>query len=278
MMMKPGSLFIFICLTLFSNVSSYAISPFGGAITAGSGLSGRAVAEEVEGASQNPALVAFSKGYHLRLTGLRGDNQIGQSAFRVSILDNMPDTALPASILYSEFRNQQNFTERDLLINFGNLIGEKSALGFAVGYRTIPGLDIGNPLARERSQVYAMIGAQHYFSEELGIAGTFETNNYGVGISYIHRRLIRLRLDYTHSTLGRVGGRSNFASFGGETFINQWLVLRLGATQAVRDEVQSTWGIGLMGPRLKINYAYAPFNFFRSNEYAHWLDFSMPVW
>lgn len=65
---------------------------------------------------------------------------------------------------------------------------------------------------------------------------------------------------------------------GGETFINRWLVLRLGAVQMPSGRTDSTWGIGFMGPRLKLNYAYAPLNFLRSNEYAHWLDLSLPVW
>jgi hypothetical protein len=268
---------LFFLFGIFFNKITYG-SGFGGAISAGSGLSGRAVAEEGEGASFNPALVAFSKGYHFRITGLQPAGTTSQSALRVSILDSLPETVIPASILYSELKNHQNFTERDFLVNFGNMMGAKSGLGFGIGYRTKPHLDLSNPVQEERSQVYALVGAQHYFSNELSVAATFEPQNYGFGLGYIFRRLIRLRADYTQSSLGEAPGREGFISLGGETFINRWIVFRLGAIQASHDNPQSTWGVGFMGPRLKLNYAYAPFNILRSNEYAHWLDLSLPVW
>jgi hypothetical protein len=255
-----------------------ANTSFGGAISAGSGLSGRAIAEEGEGSSLNPALVAFSKGYHFRLTGLQPGGARGPSALRVSILDNLPDTLVPASILYSEYKHNQNFTGRDFLLNFGNMIGPKSGFGFGVGYRTRSDFDLSHPYEGERSQVYAVIGAQHYFSNEFSLAATFEPQNYGVGLGYIFRSVIRLRADYTRSTLSGIVAREGFASIGGEAFMNRWIVLRLGAIHATGDSVNSTWGIGFMGPRLKLNYAYAPYNILKSNEYAHWLDLSMPVW
>jgi hypothetical protein len=228
-------------------------SSFGGAISAGSGLSGRAVADEVEGASQNPALVPFSKGYHFRVTGLQSGQSIGGSSVRVAVLDNLPDTAVPASILYSEFRNSQNFTERDFLVNFGNLIGEKTGLGFAVGYRTRPALDLGNPLQVDRSEVYGMVGVQHYFTNEFSIAGTFEPKNYGAGLSYIYRRLIRMRFDVAQmgETLVQRPGGQVLSSLGGETFINRWLVLRLGAAQLGSEGIKSTWGVGFYGAKIK---------------------------
>jgi hypothetical protein len=255
-------------------------SPFGGAITAGSGLSGRAVVDEAEGASQNPALIPFSKGYHIRVTGLKDGGDVANSALRLSILDNLPDTAIPASILYSEFRNQQNFTEREFLVNFGNLITERTGLGLGVGYRTRPDLDLNNPEQRGRSQVYAMAGVQHYFTNELSLAGTLEPQNFGIGMSYIFQRLIRLRLDVAQLGEGMTlaSGWQTTSSVGGETFMNRWFVLRLGAAQVGSLPFRTTWGLGFMGPRLKLNYAYAPFNILRSSEYAHWLDLSMPVW
>jgi len=255
-------------------------SPFGGAITAGSGLSGRAIVDEAEGASQNPALVPFSRGYHFRVTGLKGGSAAGNSAIRVSVLDNLPDTAIPASILYSEFQNERNFTERDFLVNFGNLISERTSLGFGVGYRTRPDLDLNNLEQRARSQVYAMIGAQHYFSNELSLAGTFEPQNLGIGLGYIFRRLIRIRLDVAQlrGEGSSFSQRPILSSLGGETFMNRWLVLRLGAAQMGSSPLKITWGLGFMGPRLKLNYAYAPSNILRSSEYAHWLDLSMPIW
>jgi hypothetical protein len=287
-------------------------SRFGGAITAGSGLEGRAILEDTEGVSENPAHVAFAQGYHVRLTGIHGSSlktsqkNLSQVIGRLAILDHLSETSFPASFVYSQlYHSNIDFLEKDFQINIAEKLNKKTSVGLGLGYRIRPqGLperqlldpSQGGPQGPSQEgqaqgkaegkteSFYAVLGGQYFVQEFFSLGATYSPQDYGVGLGYIFKQIIRLRLDYSNDSGLLSRGR---VSFGGEAFSNQWVVLRLGGIYRLSEQSYGgnhsqkplvwTWGIGFLGPRLRVNYAYAPLN--HSLDYrVHWLDLSLPIW
>lgn len=254
---------------------------FQGAVTAGSGQGGRAVLEETDGSGLNPAMISFIRGYHVRVTGSQSPSLGGlNSRYQISLLDNTPETPFPASILYSE-TNQSGYEEKkekDFLFSLGHLYHPRFSLGFGIGYRSEQLLD-ENQNRISPSTIYGVFGMQYFFRPELSFAMSMDDKQGGIGVGYIMKNLLRLRGDI--SKTNKVDEGLGY-HVGAEAFLSRWLVLRGGhewfhQSYESGDKGAGSWGLGFVGPRLKLNYAYAPVVGPKLG-YAHWLDLSLPLW
>lgn len=245
-------------------------------------MGGRGVIEETEAGGLNPALIPFTRGYQFRLTGVQNTPELGGSSVRVAILDNMPETAFPASILYAESGAGTDVTERDFLLNFGNLMQPRFSMGWGIGYRVLE-QSIILDMAKNRSEIYPIGGFQYFFNPDFSFGGVAEPRSQGVGFGYIYQRMIRARLDVVREVAfsgfdtDQEPEPVSYGAVGAEAYLNEWLVLRFGY-QGNTDFGGATWGVGFVGPRLRLAYAQAPSVVGAESENAHWLDLSFPVW
>lgn len=274
-------------LTLMAGISEAHVS----AISAATARSGRAAIESYDVPFLNPAGIAYVKGYNFAsgVSRLRSPEGALQEEFALSLADNTQDTVVPTNLAYVQKKDVSDGTgwvQKDLRLSLGNFISGRNALGLGLVYRQ------DEESLGKSQQLNLVLGSLVALSENLGLAVVLEnvapmmnsgtprerlSSRVGMGLSYIHGRVLRSRLDLTS------GENSNFGlptlAVGLENYWNRWLIFRLGASrdQERREDIRSA-GFGFDGPRLGIHYAFQSVVGEQTEESRHSIDLGFPLW
>lgn len=276
-----------------------------GAVTTATAGSGRAALELSDSPVLNPASVPFLKGYSFysgyATQGFAADlatdeNPGTQQMFQVGLTDNMKETVFPTSFAYSQVRQRQgdtvDWTNKEFRLSFGQFLFPQLAVGASGQFIQD---DIASPELFEPTTKYHQIN---------GSFGILWAPNKGFGIAYVLDRPYRSGLSfpelYRPITRSSLAVNINLRDFvrmkldvltdskhslhrptvagGIETFMNQWMVLRMGAQRnfELAYPVYAA-GIGFVGPKFALNYAFlnAPE---KSLLTRHAIDLSVPIW
>lgn len=261
------------------------------AISAGTASAGKAAIEPYDVPYQNPAGIAYTRGYHFatgvsRLT-TKGDDD--QEEFAVLLSDNLDDTVVPTALAYiqrKDLGNGSDFNSRDLKLAVGNYIVGKNAVGFGFAYRQ------ERTTLGQNQGLSMVLGSLFAINKNLGFAVVLENfapilnsdtlrerldPQTSLGLSYNFGQFLRMRLDAS-SERNNSWNRPTFAT-GLENYWNRWLIFRLGAARdnEYQESIYSV-GFGFAGPRLGVHYALQTIERPTSRDQRHSIDLGFPIW
>lgn len=223
--------------------------------------SGRAAIVPNEAASLNPATLAHLRGRDLH-SAFFGDE------WSVGISENSADTMIPAAFKFNRRKwrsGTKEYIESDLRLAMGQFISERWAFGvtahqrdFQLGEASWKGINVDAGL---------MSVINRRLSAALVLYDLFSPNTNelpedlrpsprtGIGATLLLSEQVRLRLDYLTSR--QHTWTSGTTMLGYESFLSQWLVVRMGLQSDREREIElATAGLGLELPRFRLNYAY----------------------
>jgi hypothetical protein len=262
---------------LFAAVSEY------GAVTVGTAGSGRASLEVSDTPFLNPAGLSFIRGYHFSTSYSNQDPRGGRgSQFILSLTDATSESPVPTSLGYyqAQFLDGDERVEQHRLMRlaFSGRLQNNFSMGMGLSYREFFFGSIG-------PQRRTMIDLASLYSLDEDSGLSFHINNIRVGTPDVDPRIddekklgIAFNHNYTPSMRFKVDVFTDQTSLGVESFVNQWLVWRLGA-QRVYQMNGNIFGMGLgfVGPKFGINYGFEN-NPTIVGSARHVFDLSFPVW
>lgn len=264
---------------------------FVSAISRGTAGAGRAAVESSDVAFQNPASIAYVRGYHFTTGISRLSSPLGvdQEELAVLLSDNFKETVVPTALGFVQKRDlgtDEGYVQRDIRLAVGNILYESTALGFGLTYR------------QERSsllntqQLSMVIGSMIALTKSLGLALVLEnalpittapeareklTPLTGLGLSYNLGKFLRTRLDFTSDSSNSWNRPS--VAVGVENYWNRWLIFRLGAARdAELEQTLTAVGFGFAGPRFGIHYAFQSVEMADGRDQRHSIDLGFPLW
>jgi hypothetical protein len=276
----------FLSLILSSVFSERTWAQQYGAISTATVETGRAAIEPTESPILNPATIPYAKGYFFTSDyAVMSDG----SEFTVGLTDNMPDTLVPTSLIYTQYSNSLStnnpLTTQDLRLELASLSTKQFAFGIAARYKadTVP--------ITQYRQMNLLLGSLFTLTPELGIAlvvdNVFSPDSLvpmeyrllpglSAGINYNYKRVIRFKLDAQTATNDSLDGPS--LGFGLEGHWNKWLVFRMGVRRYWEfDTNEFGAGIGFSGPKFAVHYGYleSPQQPLLSRQA---IDLAVPIW
>jgi hypothetical protein len=257
-----------------------------GAISTATAGSGRASIEATEAPTLNPAAIPFSQGYFF--TSDIATVGTGQE-YAFSITDNLPDTTVPTSVIYSQLdgttTNKRSLMTQDMHLAFGNIVTKTFAFGLAIEHK------IDTVIAKKYFQTNLMMGTLFSLNQNLGLALVVENilptdgsvpNDYrlipttAIGLSYNKGRMMRFKLDL--ETAKNNSFSQPLIAGGVETYWNRWVIFRIGMKKDFDiNSTQYGGGIGFTGPKFAVHYGYLSSP--ESRDLArHSVDLAVPIW
>lgn len=260
-------------------------------ISAATATAGRAAIESLDVPYQNPAGIAFAKGYNFATGMARYEGDGGGDHEELSFLlsDNTADTIVPTSLAYLQTKDKSplsDWEQKDVRLSLGNFIGPRRALGIGLTYRHEREAGVST------QQAALSVGSIFGLSQNLGVA--FVVDNLvplsqapgarerlspltSVGMSYNFGKFLRVRLDGTterNNSLHRP-----MIAAGVENYWNRWLIFRLGAARdnELQQNIYST-GLGFDGPRFGIHYAFQAVEAPLGRDQRHSVDLALVLW
>ena len=288
MLLKIGAAFF---IFLAGSVSSAYV----GSVSAATGQAGLAAVEASESPFSNPAALAFLTGYYFSAgfgAGHQGSLTNSQD-LAVSVTDHMRDTVVPTSLSYAQTAvkpgdnalTQDEIWKRQFKLSFGNFYTETLAFGFAIQHEN------DKLSVQSYSQTNFQFGGLWSVNKNLGFALVVDNlmqpnqdipetlrqqQTIAIGGAYNYKRFARFKLDINSNPNNTL--RS--PSFGGgvESYMNKWLILRMGAQR--NNDLNSnlyTIGAGFVGPKFGLHYAYqnSPQD---ESLTRHSVDLAIPIW
>lgn len=274
--------------TLFSIPSAHA---YVGSVSAATGETGSAAVEATENPFGNPAGLAYIQGYYFTAGfGSQKQTSIGSNQdLAVSLTDNMKDTIVPASLSYVQTTMLpevgDDSVQRTFKLSFGNFYSPGFAIGLGIEHQD-------DRLETEsHQQTNAQLGMLFAPSKDIGLAAVFDnlvppksdipeayrqkqTMTFGASLNF--RRLFRLKADVKSATNNSFNKPT--AGLGLESYINRWLVVRMGAQRNAELAANLyTAGIGFVGPKFGLHYAYQNSPQVESMT-RHSVDMAIPIW
>jgi hypothetical protein len=261
------------------------------AISAATASAGRAAIESLDVPFQNPAGIAFAKGYSFA-TGLsRYSSEVGidQEELAVLLSDNTPDSVVPTSLAYVQKTDQvpgSDWQQKDVRLSLGNFIGPRRAVGFGLNYRQ----ERINAVSSQQASL--TVGSIFGVSQNLGVAlvidNLFPIVNApeareqfapltSLGMSYNMGKFLRARMDLTTQRNNSLN--KPLLAAGLENYWNRWLIFRIGAARdaELEQSILST-GLGFDGPRLGIHYAFQAVEAPLGRDQRHSVDLALTLW
>lgn len=285
-------LLLFVCSVTFNLTQNLAYAQyFTGAVAQSTGGAGRAGAEASELTLINPAVLAHSPAFSGGLFFLDGDEGPGDRSryMGLNIVDNNEEAIFPGALSYirrdRELKNIGEIQEDYLNVTAGGFVYKQISLGASLirleqkvsggesyeqwngvlGFHHTPHPDFGWALVYYH---FAFPGADVPQALRL-------STKVAAGISYVFTELFRFRLDISREE--RENPDRKLAFQGGlETFLNDFIILRLGASRDERAEITRwTGGLSFNGPRFKLDYAYVS-NEDKGEGAMHGVDLRIP--
>jgi hypothetical protein len=272
-------------------LSSFARAQvFRGPLSSSLGGTGRAAIDSPEGAFLNPALVSLIKGYELDgyfRDGLLDPDQ-HRHAWGVGAGDNRQDVLFPGSINYIRLRD----TGRASGASDGELwhvaVG-KNLGNYALG---ISGYMLTYKVEGDQSytQWNYSLGGLWMINPDMGLAYVLtniakpgsdvpqdlrEDLQQGLGFFMTIKPIARLRADITRNETNNPNQRLVYM-LGFENQMAGFALFRMGyRLDDQRDQRYITAGVGLDGPRLKLDYTFEK-NLAGTAEALHSVDLRLP--
>lgn len=272
-------LFLFVCNLI--TLQSLAYTPVGGTVSRGAGNTGVASVEAGDMIYLNPALIAHLRGFHFDVDYNRMKTEANdkvQTQWGVTLLENTDLSLFPSSFAY---RSSRDLKETRLAV--GNFIMQTFTMGIGLNYQHLILDD------KHYYQTGFDLGFVYTATDHLGLGVAFYNAGFqgknipaavklspaaSLGLNYIYEQFVRFRAE----ALFRDDEDEPVGKFGLESFLSSWVALRLGYMSDSNVKPQQniyTAGIGFLGPRFHINYAYQVDSKESSNN-THSIDFNLP--
>jgi hypothetical protein len=281
---------------------SRTTTPSYGAISGGLAGTGLSSVDPGESYIINPGAVAHLRGAavtfgtsHFQSSPKDTNPQpYTNNGWHLSLNENSPDSAIATSIFINKSQ------KRDNTVNAPSLNSNDAWL--TLGNFVIPNLAAGLSYHFRDTQDYLKTYQEHNFSvgflwspiENIGIGFSFLDFNSpskeipaayamgsssGLGVLYIFKDFLRLRLDYTKKDHKLESQSYSEVAFGLETTISEWALSRIGVAQQKSDANEITQkyslGLGFSGPRFGIHYAFQQYQLAQHGK-EHNLDLIIP--
>ena len=257
-----------------------------GAVTTGTAGSGRAASESSQAPNMNPAAIPFSKGYLINTNYSTVDSG---SAFNIGLTDNLPDTVVPTSLIYTQLtgttRTHQNLQQQQGQLEFANFYSKSLAVGFGARYQ----IDQINDTRWTQTNIF--LGSIYTVTPKIGVGLVFDNllnpdsniplpyrynPTTSLAVNYNAMKILRLKMDVT--TASNDSWALPTLSAGLETYVNSYLVLRGGVNKNYETGLDgSALGLGFLGPKFSVNYGF--YNCTQDQTQSRQaLDLSVPIW
>lgn len=261
------------------------------AISAATANAGRAAIESLDVPFQNPAGIAFAKGYSFAtgLSRFSSEAGVDQEELAVLLSDNTPDSVVPTSLAYLQKKDQipgSDWEQKDVRLSLGNFIGPRRAVGFGLNYRQ----ERANSITSQQASL--TVGSIFGVSQNLGVA--FVVDNLlpivnapearerlspltSLGMSYNMGKFLRARMDLTTQRNNSLN--KPILAAGLENYWNRWLIFRIGAARdAELEQTTLSTGLGFDGPRFGIHYAFQSVEAPLGRDQRHSVDLALTLW
>ena len=244
-------------------------------------------------ALSNPASLVHAKAFVSSVIYQGGfvDFSERQEHTTASLIDNGDDIFAAGAFVYSQgkssFPTLTDFQEERFQISFGKFLFQQFSLGMNINY-FLREVHTGDLYRLWDADLGLLWNPRHNFA----IGALYESlanhslktpesirplDRLTLGANYLFMPQFRLRADMTRLTEASsdFGGDWDFR-FGLESFIDAWFVFRFGyEAQNSQDRNFYSMGLGFVGPRLNIDYAYRKNRDFSQGE-LHSVDFRLP--
>lgn len=195
--------------------------------------------------------------------------------WHLSLNENSPDSIIASSIFVSKSRsrdktpNTASLSSNDAWLTFGNFVMPQLAAGINYHFR-----DTQDPLKNYQEHNFGL-GFLWTPLENLGVGFSFLNVNpspkevpaayamgstTGIGLLYIHKSFIRLRLDYSKKEHELASMAYTETALGLETALSEWISSRVGMAQQKTETNEHfqkySFGLGFSGPMFGIHYAF----------------------
>jgi hypothetical protein len=286
------SILIVVCFFL-SAFSSWA-APYSGAVMAGTAGSGRASVEATDSPFLNPATLPFVKGYNFTSSYSASSSSTDEGAggttdLSLGLMDNMKDTVVPTALSYVQgtttLADQSRIISKDIRLALGQRVSQRFSFGLAGHYKNDRtdfdsygqgNLTLAGALALTDDLALGLI-YDDFLPPPGSLPEAFKIRaSTGIGISHNYKRVIRSKLDIVTAANNNYGKPT--ISGGVETYMNKWLILRVGLAHNYQKKADLfAGGIGFKGPKFGIHYAYqnAPED---QSLSRHSVDLAIPIW
>lgn len=268
-------LLLFAMMFVYCTGNSANAQYFTGAVATATGGAGRAAPEPSETVLLNPATLAHAPDLSAGFYYFHGGNtrQDSTNTYGGTLLDNQPDSLFPGAVSYLRqhrtFPSGPNLDEHFMAIHVGDFVWDQVSLGASLIRLEQKEED---PNGETYIQWNGVLGFHHNPTPNFawGVVWYHMANpsgevpvayrlmpRVGLGMNYIFENITRVRLDISQDHTLNPERKFRFES-GVETFLGQFVVLRLGVS---RDENRNqTWlsgGVSFHGPQFKLDYTMA---------------------
>ncbi|MFN8945791.1 MAG: hypothetical protein ACK5WZ_14335 [Pseudobdellovibrionaceae bacterium] len=262
-MQRSSKAFLFIVL-IFALASFFGISKtfaagFQSATSVGTAGTGRAAIEPIDVISLNPAGLPHLLGRHFSISTQK-------NALSVAISDNTKESMIPGGIAYVQRRlgEAPDINSQDFRLSLGEFFKDKWAVGLSAHYLDIKtegkvynqlNGDLGITYTRNANLGFALVGSD-LAPVNKDLPESFQNQaKLGFGSYWIYKSFFRIRGDLI-SNLTKDSGKLTYA-VGAESYVESWFVFRSGlARDELNEEAWGSLGLGFLGPRFYINYAW----------------------
>lgn len=230
------------------------------ATSAGTAGAGRASVEATDVHSLNPAIL-------VHLTGRDLHTAIQPNGYIVGISDNSQEIMIPAAISYYAQKKSVKDVDNvfsDLRLSLAGFVFEKFSMGVNAHQLETK---VGQTLYRQNNADFGFSWAAF---PTLGFASVFYNTlkssqdlpedvrlspSTGLGVNYIYKEFLRLRVDVLSNAGNDFGRRSLLVGY--ESYLNRYTLFRLGwGDEKALDRQFTSIGFGFELPRFRMNYAY----------------------
>ena len=236
----------------------------------GAGGAGLASAEVSESVFLNPASLAhapsFSSGWFYKDGFVKGENHT--TDYGATFVDNSKDVFVPGAFSYiKRNRNFEGLAPADETywqVAVGKFMHDQFSMGLTLYYLAIE--TDGKKYTRLNGDLGFMWNPSPNFGWGVVIYNLrkpdLETPDYlnykpfaAIGLNFILTELVRVRMDIGQQLIDNPLGR-HVIKAGLETFINRFVVLRLGGQfDRLVGTDETTLGLSFLGPRFSLDYA-----------------------
>jgi len=277
---------IFYGLIVLITTSAYANVNYLGAVSAGSGNSGRASVEASESPFINAATLAHINGYYFS-TGLARKPKERQ--FSVSVIDNTKETIIPSSISYldskTDLTEELAVSNRRFQVSVGKMAFKNISFGGAWIYSQsllddnsyiTNGLQLSTLWTPTVNLGFALI-FDNYPLEQPSVKDPYQMRSTtGIATSYNFKDFARFKLDIVTDSNNSIRRPSLFG--GVEHYLNKWIIFRAGyGRETELSKTIGSAGIGFILPKFGLHYAFQTINT-TATEQRHSIDLAIPVW
>ncbi len=278
--MRGSSFFcsLLLFLPLVGQAQTYQSS-----VSKASGGAGRASIEPIDVIVLNPSTLVHLQGRHFTTS-------LQQKSFHVGLTDNTKQSQIPGGAGYFQTNTEYLGLPVDIKefhLSLANFISRQWSLGLSVHYHEAsledkryrqfnghlsttwtPTPEMGFGLV-----VYDLAPISKEIPDPLQL-----TPSVGAGFNTIYNQFIRFRFD-VKSAPNMIMNQLTYG-LGFESYFAEWIITRGGfARDDYRNESWATAGLGFLGPRFYINYAYER-TLARSetleDRNTHSIDFGVP--